>query len=820
MEKPIADRILEMMSYPDLEGPYVLGCFGTQITFRSQQCRAFNLIYALFETGKLKKGDSIAIVGGGVAGVTAAAAAASKGCRVTLFERDEELMRLQRGNTSRYVHPWITSWPFESLDKIATDFPFLNWVASETRDVIFQIERDWSEMIAIAPRRFGGSIEIRDRCRVETAGPRRLTWNKNAFEYQSFDRVVLAVGFGEEKSLAGEAFRSYWQDDSLHQGAGRSGDKPHYLVSGCGDGGLIEATRLCLKDYNHGQFLYHLAKRLDADPLRSDLRKVEVDSLDQQHDDVGIFQWTEYQRLKLGEGIATWLDDQVRKDVDVTLGGRGATPLGHRSSPINRLAVFLLMTEVKMIKYQQYSINVEVRPGGRRRVSFERNTARNVVAVFDEVIVRHGPEPIVGCFLEEDVLARLRSRNENDELTTHPHWDLSFYPELPSKQMTSAIAGSIRERHLIGQRNVDINFIRGFIRGFGARQRVRPAPDGRKIDDVIELKDTALRLEGMARAGDPLAKKAIERMAKTADPRAQEAIERTAQAEDPLATETIDSDGMTDFQEALDADCVRGLVDVAGVAFYKGDYDTAKARAEAALAIDPECVAALFHLGNVLYVEKNLDGAKEKFDKICDMSKDNPDRLSRALNNLGLVELEGNHLDEAARYFSEAMKQLEPGDRSVRMANPLSNLAFVKMEKGELDEARSDFEESLEIEKSLRNRVGVASDYYSIGQVYLKKAQLGRAEKRDRDQWLSDAKHKLVEAQETNGRLDWRLDAMILDGLGGWANQSGKTDAARRYWTQSRDLYRDLGLREDQAIIEKQLATLRPSGRDTRERRR
>ena len=138
------EDILKRMSNPDLEGPYALGCFGTQVTFYRQQCRSLNLIWALFDTGRLSQGDRVAIVGGGLGGMTAAAAASSKKCKVTLFEKSGQLMGLQRDNRTRYIHPGLNDWPLVSLnDTIATDLPFLNWYASDTATVFREVDLEW-----------------------------------------------------------------------------------------------------------------------------------------------------------------------------------------------------------------------------------------------------------------------------------------------------------------------------------------------------------------------------------------------------------------------------------------------------------------------------------------------------------------------------------------------------------------------------------------------------------------------------------------------------------------------------------------------------
>src|SRR5258705_11053726 len=73
-------------------GPF----FKSGLTVFKQQVRALNLIYVINEATKPRNGD-LAIIGGGVAGVTAAAAAAALGWEVHLFEQTPVLCPLQSG---------------------------------------------------------------------------------------------------------------------------------------------------------------------------------------------------------------------------------------------------------------------------------------------------------------------------------------------------------------------------------------------------------------------------------------------------------------------------------------------------------------------------------------------------------------------------------------------------------------------------------------------------------------------------------------------------------------------------------------------------
>src|SRR3712207_744887 len=86
---------------------YAIGYGSKQVTIYSQQVRALRLIFALQQQGFLFPKAEMVVVGAGIAGLTAAAAAALCGAHVTVLEQAEELLHLQRGCHTRYLHPRI-----------------------------------------------------------------------------------------------------------------------------------------------------------------------------------------------------------------------------------------------------------------------------------------------------------------------------------------------------------------------------------------------------------------------------------------------------------------------------------------------------------------------------------------------------------------------------------------------------------------------------------------------------------------------------------------------------------------------------------------
>ena len=110
---PIVRRATKVeKSFRLKDGVYLLGTFERGVTVYKQQVRAHNLVWAIWElhnAGKLDSVNRIAVVGGGIAGLTAAACFLSLfgEASVTVFERLWDLCPLQQGSDNRWLHPRI-----------------------------------------------------------------------------------------------------------------------------------------------------------------------------------------------------------------------------------------------------------------------------------------------------------------------------------------------------------------------------------------------------------------------------------------------------------------------------------------------------------------------------------------------------------------------------------------------------------------------------------------------------------------------------------------------------------------------------------------
>jgi len=140
-------EFLRLVGVPEYVGVYVLGCFAGYVTVHAQQVRALNLIDCLAKRGVLSERSQVAIIGGGIAGLTTAAVAAVRGVRrVVVFEGESDLMSLQRTSEQRYIHPHIYDWPKTGALDDDAGLPILNWRAERAAEVVSRFSRAWDQV--------------------------------------------------------------------------------------------------------------------------------------------------------------------------------------------------------------------------------------------------------------------------------------------------------------------------------------------------------------------------------------------------------------------------------------------------------------------------------------------------------------------------------------------------------------------------------------------------------------------------------------------------------------------------------------------------
>ena len=219
------EQLLKHMELPSQPGVFVLGGFEQRVTLYSQQVRALNLVHALLTTERSRRGQRVAVLGGGAAGLTAAAGAALRGCSVTLLEPMHTLLPIFQRSRKRLLHPHLYDWPEKGWDDERARLPVLDWKAGVASDVASQLLRGWNEVCR------NHSIELHQGARdieplSSSGSSHHLSWYTQQLHDGTFDAVILAVGFGIERTLPGVPPLSYWDDDSLDQPQARPGAFP------------------------------------------------------------------------------------------------------------------------------------------------------------------------------------------------------------------------------------------------------------------------------------------------------------------------------------------------------------------------------------------------------------------------------------------------------------------------------------------------------------------------------------------------------------------------------------------------------------------
>jgi threonine dehydrogenase-like Zn-dependent dehydrogenase len=243
----------------DSGGVFILGINEQRVTFAAQQARAMNLIRSLSQLNIIKQESRIAILGGGLSGITAAMAASVVGVeKIHLFEKSEEILTLQGKSEHRIIHPTIYDFPRTIYEHNETNFPFLNWKANTAPVILEGIKNEFDEFQdkLVTKIRIHVDSEVNE---IVSQGQKYLIKldkkNYSPAEFKrGFDIVILATGQGKEKDKfdLGDNFLSYWDLDKLDEL--NEDDRHRILIAGVGDGALADLVRAKLTINQHGIF--------------------------------------------------------------------------------------------------------------------------------------------------------------------------------------------------------------------------------------------------------------------------------------------------------------------------------------------------------------------------------------------------------------------------------------------------------------------------------------------------------------------------------------------------------------------------------------
>lgn len=278
----LKEQILKTAKVLDRKGlVYSIGSFGGRVNFYAQQNRALNLVWALYEDGQLRPAeDAVAVIGCGVTGITLAAGLVALGCRVDVFESGDASIHRQVETQHRMAHPTINYWPDVAPD-LTTTLPFLEWHFGQCDKVADSLLVQFEELRANyeAGKEDVSQILVgvtADKI-IEVAA--KLVMVKTGGDHEKVYRLaIIAVGFGKESPQApydADPYKTpeYWASDDVEKDR-NAGTYTYHIVSGAGDGGLIDALRVAHPDFDHGRLAFEVAAALYDE--RCDQRVVEL----------------------------------------------------------------------------------------------------------------------------------------------------------------------------------------------------------------------------------------------------------------------------------------------------------------------------------------------------------------------------------------------------------------------------------------------------------------------------------------------------------------------------------------------------------------
>lgn len=445
-DEAIAKAIIDAAEVHSPPNVFVLGPYARRINFAAQQNRALNLIWALKTLGRIEKGHSIAVIGGGLAGMMAAASLLDLNCKVELYEEHSKLLWRQRNTSHRVLNPDINRWPDGPMG-CSTELPFCDWYQDECEKALDKICAGWEEYVKdrmgpphfnrpiLKPRRMEKKVGLMATPPI-TEGP--------------FDAVIVATGFLGEHTLDPEGRPdatgtvSYWNGDGLE--ALCADINQTFAVSGCGDGGLIDVLRIVYPHFDYGRLAIEIASligqkakaaeiirqgeaeaekiipRLLSDMTSKERKEAVAKSIDEAAEKL----------FKTYDDAVQALEPYVRerlKLVDqfdvVTLVSMEIKPFSRMAAPIHKLMVHYAYLNSK-VTY----LSGKLKADGATVCIHKRNVSGDgFEAVGDLVnnktIVRHGARPAIERreFLDPAILEDLKKRQDllSDKLN-HPFW--------------------------------------------------------------------------------------------------------------------------------------------------------------------------------------------------------------------------------------------------------------------------------------------------------------------------------------------------------------------------------------------------------------
>lgn len=387
------------------ENVFFIGPYGARVSFASQQKRVLNLLWALEkkDVWPAKPVVEAVVVGGGIAGLMAAGALLAMGCTVRILEEKGHYLHLQEAAHHRFIHPTINFWPEQELEW-TTRLPFFDWYAGSCVNVVSTISREWQD-------EFDGWLPDGDYSntkvlKVETGGDGRVKLDverRRVPETITADLVLFTTGFGLERTYDDPKQVSYWDEDAINKFA----DLPNLrlLVSGTGDGGVIDALRLTYRRFMDDEIALKFLLEIDSKGLRKQVETIERKAAEEPDlNKRALFYAQEYGQVAGAQPrrAKDLLPDIPEGKLAVELVGQWDAPFDIGAAPVHKIILAHALAEGH-IKFIAGSLSRK----NKKQYILTPKSGPAKTLHRDRIVVRHGAVPPVKDFIGEDAATAL-----------------------------------------------------------------------------------------------------------------------------------------------------------------------------------------------------------------------------------------------------------------------------------------------------------------------------------------------------------------------------------------------------------------------------
>jgi hypothetical protein len=280
---------------------------------------------------------------------------------VDLYERADVVLPLQRATQRRRLDPHIYAWPDLGSDDPTADLPILDWTAGPAQAVGQDVRQEFEAVVAVvaprlrvnlrhgitASRALGAALQLdfrRDPRPGEVAGA-----DGQVAGQATFDLLLLAFGFGLEptQQVPGVPTASYWSDASVPVAEFEGRASPRFLISGNGDGGLIDLVATASAHFDHAGMIGEIVRQPNIQTIFERLDAIDARARAAFALDAGFDFLAAYEAEILADleamGLIDLVAGRLRPGVRLTMQTLKPEAFSIETATLNRLAAYLVI---------------------------------------------------------------------------------------------------------------------------------------------------------------------------------------------------------------------------------------------------------------------------------------------------------------------------------------------------------------------------------------------------------------------------------------------------------------------------------------------